>query len=448
MARKPARLRAMLNNPRWRNALALDRLGGQTVAAFGLKGIGAVASFAISWLIARQFGAAGSGLFGIAVTTITFATMVLVCGLDTQLLRTVAGDLKQGHAAQAGAMVWAVARLLAILAPLAALALWLVHVPLARMLAQPELAPLLGIMVWAIVPLALVRIASVALRASGRMVSSQLVDGPLGTTIAALLLAGGLYLGGMLTLAIVGYLYVGALVIGAASGWIAYRRGIARHLPAAPLPPVWPLAIAGLPILLSGMANVFTEWFTTVSLGAHWPAAEVGHYRVAWQFVALAGLVQLAMEAVLGPRIAAAARVDDKREIASVARKGMILVLLLAAPLFIALLVFPERLLAIFGDEFASGALALRILAIGQLVRLAAGPLGTIIIMSGRERWVLAYAIAGVALCVLFCLLLIPAYGAIGAAIAASATVILRNLGALLIVQKVIGINLFARSAQ
>ena len=35
---------------------AADRLGGQSVLAFGLKSWGAVASFALNWLIARRFG--------------------------------------------------------------------------------------------------------------------------------------------------------------------------------------------------------------------------------------------------------------------------------------------------------------------------------------------------------------------------------------------------------
>jgi O-antigen/teichoic acid export membrane protein len=40
----------------------------------------------------------------------------------------------------------------------------------------------------------------------------------------------------------------------------------------------------------------------------------------------------------------------------------------------------------LFGPEFAAGALTLQILAVGHAVRLAAGPLGTVLIMTGHQR--------------------------------------------------------------
>ncbi|QMW22072.1 lipopolysaccharide biosynthesis protein [Sandaracinobacteroides saxicola] len=437
MTRLPARLRAMLS---------LDRLGGQAIAVFALKGIGAVASFAISWLIAHHFGARGSGLFGIAVTTTTFLAMLLLFGLDTQLLRLVAGDLKVGDRRAADAAVRTVTRLLLVAAPLVVLLLWLLRTPLAtRLLDQPDVAPLLAIMLWAALPLTLVKLASVVLRAHGHVFASQLVDGPLGTGLAAVALAAALTLGLIAGLTQVGWFYLAALTVGAVTGWLLLRRRAPRAAPALPLLPLAPLLLAGLPVLMSALANIFTEWFTTVSLGAHWPAGEVGIYRVAWQFVAVAGLVQVAMDAILGPRIAAAARVGDMAEIAATARKGSLAMLLLSAPLFLAFFAAPGLLMRLFGPEFVAGATALQVLALGQLVRLAAGPLGTIIIMTGNQRWIIAYAALGVALCIGTCALLIPGYGAVGAAWAATITVVVRHLGAFLIVERVIGVKLFRK---
>ncbi len=423
-------------------AFGRDRLGGQTVLVFGLKIWNAAASFALSWLIARAFGAAGSGHFGIAVTTITILSYVVLTGLDYTVVRVVAGDLREGKRDQARGVVVAALRIVGVVGPSLALLLWLAREPLAvRLLHQPDMPGLLGVMLWTLVPFALQRIASAALRGTGNILASQAIDGPLGTTVAALGLGVAIALHYSGSLLVPGWLYLAGYSISAAAGWLIYRRTIAGW-PKAVIPAVLPLAAAGLPIVLSNLSNMFTEWYTTVSLGSSWPAAVVGQYRVAWQFVAIAGLMQVAMDTILGPRIAAAARVDDRAAIARTARNSIGLVTLLAAPLFAAFLLFPEALLRLFGPQFVGGATALRILAVGQLFRLIGGPLGTILVMTGNQRWVLVYALAGVVPCVVFVALLVPLYGAVGAAGATAAAIAFRNLTAMVVVHRVLGINL------
>ena len=426
---------------------AANRLGGQSVLAFGLKLWGAVASFGLNWLIARHFGPAGSGQFGIALTTLTITSYCVLVGLDTIVVRTVAGDLAQHKTGEARGVVTSVAKAVAIAGPLVAAILFIYREPLAtRVLHQPEMATMLGIMVWALVPLTLQRIVSAALRASNNMLLSQMIDGPAGTTLAAVGLAIGIWAGFAATIVLPAGLYLGGVLVGSAIGWLSFRKTSRAWHAAVPVAIV-PLIVAGLPILLSNLSQLFTEWYTTVSLGAHWPVEVVGQYRAAWQFVMLAGLVQIAMEVIIGPRIAAAARIGDTSAIARVARRMVGLVLVLAAPLFIVIFAAPEFLLGIFGPRFVGGSFALQILGIGQLVRLASGPLGVILVMTGNQRWVLVYAGSAVVLCVGFALWLIPLYGAAGAAAATTAAIIGRNLIAVAVVHFVLRINLFRKPA-
>lgn len=422
---------------------AAGRLGGQAVIAFTLKAWGAVASFALNWLIARHFGPAGSGEFGIALTTLTITAYCVLAGLDIIVVRGVAGDLAEHKTAEARGIVHAVSRYVAIAGPIVALSLFLARTWLARdVLHQPGMATMIGIIIWAVVPITLQRIASSALRASGQILLSQTIDGPAGTTFAAIIF-GIAILGGFAdTILLPAWVYLAGVVLGCSAGWAGFAR-ISRNWSAAIPVAIAPLVLAGLPILLSNLSQLFTEWYTTVSLGAHWPVTVVGQYRAAWQFVMLAGLVQLAMEVIIGPRIAAAARVGDTASIARVARRMVGLVLVLAAPLFILIFAAPQFLLGIFGPRFVPGALALQILGIGQLVRLASGPLGVILVMTGNQRWVLVYAASAVILCVGFAIWLIPTYGAAGAAAATTAAIVGRNLIAMAIVHFVLRINLF-----
>ena len=426
---------------------AADRLGGQSVLAFGLKSWGAVASFALNWLIARRFGPAGSGQFGIALSTLTITSYFVLAGLDTIVVRAVAGDLAEHKTAAAHGVVATVRRTLLIAAPAVALGLFMVREPLAvHLLHAPSLTPILGVMLWAMIPLTLQKVASAALRAAGGMLLSQLIDGPVGTTFAAAAFAVAVYAGMATSVVVPAGLYLVGLAGGAAAGWWSFRR-VSRGWPAPVPTALLPLVVAGLPLLVSNLSQLFTEWYTTVSLGSHWPLAIVGQYRAAWQFVMLAGMVQLTMELVIGPRIAAAARIGDTAGIARVARRMIALVLVLATPLFLVIFIAPQFLLGIFGPRFVPGALALQILGLGQLVRLASGPLGTIQIMTGHQRWILAQAITGIVLCVAFAAWLIPPYGAAGAAGATAAAIVVRTIMAAAIVQFVCRVDLFRRAA-
>lgn len=430
---------------RARTLLEPGRLGGQTVMALGLKVWNAVASFGFSWLIAQHFGAAGSGKFGIAVTTMTITSYFVLSGMDTNVVRAVAGDLREGKQAQArGAIQTAVTGVMTMFL-LVATVFWLVRATFGSVLfGSIEMGPELYIMLAAVLPLALQRIATASLRASGRLFASQIIDGPLGTSLAAIALLALLASDLAPSLATPAALYFGGYTLACGLGWLFYRQ-VARGWPASVRPALIAFVIAGLPILASNISNVFTEWYTTISLGASWPAATVGQYRAAWQFVAIAGLVQSAMESILSQRIAAAARIGDPVAIASVARKSLALLFVLTAPIFAIVLAIPEWLLGLFGPDFVAGAPALRVLVIGQFFRTMGIPLGSILAMTGNQRWMLVYASIGIIPCLVLVALLIPTYGAVGAAWATSATIFVRIAGAAIIVTHVLKINLFSR---
>lgn len=101
----------------------------------------------------------------------------------------------------------------------------------------------------------------------------------------------------------------------------------------------------------------------------------------------------------------------------------------------------PEPVLSIFGPDFVAASAALRILALGQLVNLATGSVGTILIMTGHQRISLLNSVAGAVMVVILGLILIPRYGATGAAAAASITMAIRNISATYLVWRFVGVN-------
>ncbi|NJO13826.1 MAG: hypothetical protein HC870_00940, partial [Rhizobiales bacterium] len=78
--------------------------------------------------------------------------------------------------------------------------------------------------------------------------------------------------------------------------------------------------------------------------------------------------------------------------------------------------------------EFARGATALQLLAIGQLFSVAAGPLGAALIMQQRERAVLATELFAIGCGVIVAIMLIPTWGMTGAAAGLLCSDVLRNV--------------------
>jgi O-antigen/teichoic acid export membrane protein len=113
----------------------------------------------------------------------------------------------------------------------------------------------------------------------------------------------------------------------------------------------------------------------------------------------------------------------------------------LSLPAFVALIVFPHDLLRIFGHGFAAGASVTVILAVGQLVRAATGPCGTLLNMSGKVAVNMADNVGVLALNIVLNLILIPPYGIVGSAVAWSISLALVNLLRVWQVHAILGVN-------
>jgi O-antigen/teichoic acid export membrane protein len=97
-------------------------------------------------------------------------------------------------------------------------------------------------------------------------------------------------------------------------------------------------------------------------------------------------------------------------------------------PLFLVLLLFSESILTIFGQEFVDGSTALIILALANLVTASAGISDGILAMTGNTSAKLANSVVLTVFTIGLSLLLIPHWGAVGAAVAALVTATVLNL--------------------
>ena len=115
-------------------------------------------------------------------------------------------------------------------------------------------------------------------------------------------------------------------------------------------------------------------------------------------------------------------------------------------PAFILLAVTPASVLRIFGEGFEGGRYALMILLAGQLMNIATGSVGFVLIMVGRTTADLAVYAASFLFDVVMAIVLCSRYGIEGAAAANALTFALSNGVRLLLVRRFVGIQPYDRA--
>lgn len=417
----------------------------ETIMAFSIKVVGAGLSFGFTLLLARAYGAAGVGQFGLAITTLTITTVVALIGLDYVLIRGVAGDINTGRRDLARGTINTITRIVTTTALALALFLTFVFVPLLRTrFGMAEDTTVLSAIAFGLLPFVLMRVVSSSLRSTGKVLLAQALDGPIPMALAMAALAALLALGGRHTAVTAGAIYVGALSLVVLAGFIVYARSI-RDWPRPARVEVAPLLAQGWPIFAVAVTGFAVDWFILMTLASSHSAVEVGQFRTAAQLASLINLVVVSFDAVSGPRIAAAWRRGDIEHIGGMWRQAVFVMMAMSLPVIALLMAWPGPILGVFGDEFRAADGALRILLLGQLVNVVTGPVGSILIMTGRERWSFAYSAAATLIATTLALVLVPRFGLVGAAWTSALTICFRNLCALVIASRAIGLRFWPK---
>lgn len=184
-----------------------------------------------------------------------------------------------------------------------------------------------------------------------------------------------------------------------------------------------------LPVLfMLNAAQTLQLQVGVVLLGLLGTVEETGVFSAALRWSAFVSFMQFVVAFPLAPAIAElrarGARQRLQRLLSTVALLTTVFSLVVAGGLFL----FAGRALAVFGEGFASGGTALRVLVIGELINVGCGPVGTMLTMGARERTAAVGATISVLVNLLVGVVLIPPLGAEGAAHARAAALTIVNL--------------------
>jgi len=173
-----------------------------------------------------------------------------------------------------------------------------------------------------------------------------------------------------------------------------------------------------VPLLFSSSLDFVQKWADTFMLGILSTTAAVGIYTISLQVGAFIQIPLTAMNMIFAPMIAEISSSGDKQRLEDNYKLVTRTVLLLSLPVFGLILLLPGELLTMFGKDFADGNNALVLICFGQLINVAAGSTGQMLIMTGKAKLHLYNSIVFLSLTLILNWFLIPEYGIIGAGIA------------------------------
>jgi O-antigen/teichoic acid export membrane protein len=187
--------------------------------------------------------------------------------------------------------------------------------------------------------------------------------------------------------------------------------------------PTATLLRTSLPILIVTSLNLVMAWTDTLALGILSDTEQVGIYGLALRISGTVAFALVAINSVVAPQFASLHSSGRHSELEALARRSSFWTLAVASPLILIFLIFPAEILGLFGEQFTAGAWSLRLLALAQLVNVSTGQLTSLLIMTGHEKLMRNNMIFSAALNIAGNLVLVPRFGALGAAISTAVSI-------------------------
>jgi O-antigen/teichoic acid export membrane protein len=170
---------------------------------------------------------------------------------------------------------------------------------------------------------------------------------------------------------------------------------------------------------------------------------EVAVYYAAAKTLALVAFIYFAISATTAHRFSAYHVAGDHAGLAAFLARAVQWTFWPSLAAAAVLLVFGRQVLGLFGAEFTAGYHLLFILSLGLLARASIGPVERLLSMLGEQRICAVIYGAAFAVNAALCFLLIPRFGAAGAAIATASALIFETILLFFVTRRRLGFHVF-----
>lgn len=194
-----------------------------------------------------------------------------------------------------------------------------------------------------------------------------------------------------------------------------------------------------LPQWLVSLVGQIQLWAGPIFIGIWHNSELIAHFVASQRVTVVSLLILTAVNLMYSPKFANLYNNGEFGALEDIAKRCTRFSSLFALPIFIVTVTFSEKLMAGFGEQFGQAWKVLVILALGHLFNACTGPVNFLLAMTGFEKDLRNIAFLTMIVIISSSVFFIPQYGAVGAAIATTLSLIFNNLAALILVKRRLG---------
>lgn len=398
-------------------------------ARVAATGLGLVTSI----IVARFYGAEAVGIVAVIKSFLLLATIFTVLGTDTSVLRLIPEHLVKFSPTSAFE-IYRKTQLMVIMTSLLTGALFFYSADLVanKIFSKPHFSFYFALASIFVVFSSLVNLNTQAVRGL-RLIKTfafmQML--PSGSNLLILLFLGFLWPSRNVPV----YAMLGGFAVTGLLGWIIMRYSFSKKMD--PSDQVQVMSVRevlsiSVPMLMTATMTFIIGQTGVIMLGMFHSEAEVGYYAIAVKLASLTAFILSAVNSMAGPKFSELYHSDKMDELFHVAKKSAKLIFLTTTPILLFFVILGKPVLHIaFGMEFTVAYPALVLLVIGQFVNSVSGSTGLFMNMTGSQIVFRNIVFVAAVLNIAINLLLIPQYGASGAATAAMVSMTILNIATL-----------------
>ncbi|MFQ6605864.1 MAG: flippase [Fidelibacterota bacterium] len=198
------------------------------------------------------------------------------------------------------------------------------------------------------------------------------------------------------------------------------------------------------PLMFISILGTIMHWTDILMLGYFYDETVVGLYHPAARTAGLIRSVMLSFTGIFAPMMGSLFASHDQQGMQKLFQLIVRWILTIAGPIAIIFLLFPGKTMLLFGNEFLASRLVLIVLTLAVLIQAFFGPGGSVLTMTGYPKYNLMNSIITIIVNISLNIMLIPKYGAIGAAMATLASFFLIGFIRLFEIKHLIQIHPFS----
>jgi len=175
------------------------------------------------------------------------------------------------------------------------------------------------------------------------------------------------------------------------------------------------------PLIMVEIANPIISWTDSIILGFYFSTATVGIYSISITTASLLLIFFTSFSVIMFPMMAQHFARKEFKLMKEQYQITTTWIVTLTLPIVIICFIFPEQILTLFyGYEFSKGATVFRLLTAAYLITIVTGPMGAVILGTGRTKMSMFNVMSSAFLNLGLNLYLIPKMGMLGAGIASA----------------------------